>query len=103
MNEIKNLRQTILIVFAALGFITLISAFDTPPNNSSDQEVWDLEASSNGSQVFMWNKVTGEIRKITTNALNKSGVYVTLKEGDTNTDDKKTISVLKGKKKDKND
>ena len=37
-----------------------------------------------------------------TNALNKSGVYVTLKEGDTNTDDKKTISLGK-KNKDKKD
>ena len=97
----KNLTQTTLMFFAALGILAVITAFDNPYENNSDQ-VWDLEVSSNGSQVFLWNKVTGEIRKVTTNALNKSGVYVTLKEGDTNTDDKKTISLGK-KNKDKKD
>ena len=69
----KNIKDITISIFAVIGFVAIITGFT---NNQAQQttpesHVWDLiigEATSNSEgRAYMWNKVTGEVRKISKN------------------------------------
>ena len=66
----KNIKDITISIFAIIGFVAILSSF----NNQAQQEVhgtpeshvWAMEGFDN--DFFMWNKVTGELRKVNGNA-----------------------------------
>ena len=74
----KNIKDIIISIFAVIGFLVMITGFTNEYENAVQQSssilatpeshVWEViigEAnSSNEGRAYMWNKVTGEVRKI---------------------------------------
>ena len=60
----KNIKDITLSIFAIIGFISIITAFNTQPqqqtNGTPESHVWDT--ASDDTDVYMFNKVTGEVR-----------------------------------------
>lgn len=69
----KNIKDIVLSIFAVIGFIALLSSFTTEPKSeisygTPESHVWThvlatSTASTGGSRVYLYNKVTGEMRK----------------------------------------
>ena len=76
----KNIKDITLSIFAIIGFISIISAFNTQSQQEThgtpESHVWDI--SNNENDAYMWNKITGEVRKLPLSM--SSGKYVTLVE-----------------------
>jgi len=74
-NKMKNLKEIIIGIFAVIGVLALVTGFT---NNTETQQmyatpeshVWEIIAIqvpnkiNLGSVFIMWNKVTGEVRKL---------------------------------------
>ena len=76
----KNIKDITISIFAIIGFVAILSSF----NNQTQQEVhgtpeshvWEFQiATTEYANSFAINKVTGEVRKYTSNLLsfNKDG------------------------------
>ena len=68
----KNIKDIILSIFAIIGFISIITAFNTQPEQQThgtpESHVWEFHISTdtgsvNPSPSYAINKVTGEVRK----------------------------------------
>ena len=76
----KNIKDITISIFAIIGFVAILSSF----NNQTQQEVhgtpeshaWEIV---HQSEAYMWNKITGEVRKL---PVGSTGKYVTLVEKD---------------------
>ena len=81
----KNIKDITLSIFAIIGFISIITAFNTQPQQQThgtpESHAWDMIVAPDANPVvYSYNKITGEVRKYNTN-----GLYVkkdgTLTEG----------------------
>ena len=76
----KNIKDITLSIFAIIGFISIITAFNTQPQQQNygtpESHVWEISNVEDDS--FMWNKITGEVRKLPETM--SSGKYITLIE-----------------------
>ena len=81
----ETIKNSIIGAFAIFGFVALISSSNTAPtvihedSNSPESHVWDLKfatGSTSGGEgrAYMWNKETGEVRKISRGFPNIKGV-----------------------------
>tara|TARA_R110000796_G_scaffold247744_1_gene373658 strand:+ start:614 stop:856 length:243 start_codon:yes stop_codon:yes gene_type:complete len=76
----KNIKETIIGVFAVIGFVVIASGFTTnnatqePTYGTPESHVWELKATNSGSiAMYAINKVTGQVKYI------KSGDSETVK------------------------
>ena len=67
----KNLKDITLSIFAIIGFISVITAFNTQPQQSQEPKVhigtpeshiWEMHLHNQLRAYFTINKVTGEVR-----------------------------------------
>ena len=76
----KNIKDITLLAFAVIGFYTIITAFQTTESNQPQQvvngtpesHVWEMITpnNGNGATAYLYNKVTGEVRKYRTDSKN---------------------------------
>ena len=72
----KNIKDITLSIFAVIGFVAILSSFTQEvvytekqiSNGTPESHVWNhvlstTTASTGGSRVYLYNKVTGEMRK----------------------------------------
>ena len=67
----KNIKDITISIFAIIGFAFLLSSFT--PNGAEETEqqvygtpeshVWEFAEQPDSSRPFLYNKVTGEVRK----------------------------------------
>ena len=76
----KNIKDITLSIFAIIGFISIITAFNTQPQQQThgtpESHVWELHLGTFTTHpTFAINKVSGEVRKYSLNtiAINKDG------------------------------
>ena len=78
----KNIKDITLSIFAIIGFVAILSSFNNQPKQEThgtpESHVWDV--ADDDVDVYMFNKVTGEVRKLPEST--SSGKYVTLVEKD---------------------
>tara|TARA_Y200000002_G_scaffold44777_1_gene32412 strand:+ start:343 stop:636 length:294 start_codon:yes stop_codon:yes gene_type:complete len=73
----KNIKDITLSIFAIIGFISIITAFNTQPEQQThgtpESHVWEIYGNNGGqytsTYAYMYNKVTGEVRKLSTRSL----------------------------------
>ena len=67
----KNIKETIIGVFAVIGFVVIASGFSTnneaqePTYGTPESHVWEMHlggTSKNSGGAFAINKVTGEVK-----------------------------------------
>ena len=74
LNIIKNIKDITLSIFAIIGFISIITAFNTQTQQEThgtpESHVWEFHMpqevllnASSSAPSFAINKVTGEVRK----------------------------------------
>ena len=85
----KNIKETIVGVFAVIGFVVVASGFTTnneaqePTYGTPESHVWEIQVSSSSNpRAFAINKVTGEVRKFNSamDRATKDPDYVVMKE-----------------------
>ena len=65
----KNIKETVIGVFAVIGFVVVASGFTTnneaqqPTYGTPESHVWQMTYLGSGSVGFFWNKETGEVRR----------------------------------------
>ena len=83
----KNIKDIALLAFAVIGFYTIITAFTSSESNQPQQvygtpesHVWEMITpnNGNGATAYLYNKVTGEVRKHRTDS--KNYILPTLKK-----------------------
>ena len=67
----KNIKDITISIFAIIGFVFILSSFTNQSevqetHSTPESHVWELAGFDN--DFFMWNKVTGELRKVNGNA-----------------------------------
>ena len=75
----KNIKDITLSIFAIIGFLTILSSFNNQTQQNyrtPESHVWEINNVEDDS--FMWNKITGEVRKLPETM--SSGKYITLIE-----------------------
>jgi len=68
----KNIKETIIGVFAVIGFVVIASGFTTnnatqePTYGTPESHVWEMITpnNGNGATAYLYNKVTGEVRRL---------------------------------------
>ena len=67
----KNIKDITISIFAVIGFVAIITAFTNQPEQANqpttpESHIWEASVapSSNGSRIYLYNKVTGEMRKM---------------------------------------
>ena len=67
----ETIKNSLIGAFAIFGFVALISSSNTEPtvihDGTPESHVWELRASANPegtTGAYMWNKETGEVRKV---------------------------------------
>ena len=62
----KNIKDITLSIFAIIGFISIITAFNTQPQQEThgtpESHVWQIALKESSTAYFLYNKVTGELR-----------------------------------------
>ena len=64
----KNIKETIIGVFAVIGFVVVASGFTTnneaqePTYGTPESHVWEMHLHNGVKGYFAINKVTGEVR-----------------------------------------
>ena len=76
----KNIKDITISIFAIIGFVALLSSFNNQSHDTvPESHIWEMNISSDNDGMFMFNKVTGEVRKYENNYLidsKNSGAYV---------------------------
>ena len=79
-------KDLLLYCLATIGVVALfISATQTQESHEicisiPESHVWEIDdGPSQGA--FLFNKVTGEIKQLSSNAIDKEGMYITMIEG----------------------
>ena len=85
----KNIKDITISIFAIIGFAFLLSSFT--PNGAEQQvygtpesHVWEWSKQPDTSRPFLYNKVTGEVRKynkydVTRKNPDETSGYITMK------------------------
>lgn len=82
----KNIKDITISIFAVIGFVAIITAFNNQPEQANqtiygtpESHVWDMQLDD--TRVYMINKATGEVRFASTTASIKNGgdIYNVLK------------------------
>ena len=67
----KNIKEIVIGIFAVIGFTAIVTGFTNEAQQTPENHVWEVvigdATSSSEGRAYMWNKVTGEIRKISKN------------------------------------
>ena len=62
----KNIKDITLSIFAIIGFISIITAFNTQTQQQThgtpESHVWEIALKESSNVYFLYNKVTGELR-----------------------------------------
>ena len=67
----KNIKETVIGVFAVIGFLAIVSGFTTnnatqqPTYGTPESHVWMMYQGQSKSGAFAINKVTGEVKGYT--------------------------------------
>ena len=72
-----TIKNSIIGAFAIFGLVALISSSNTAPTviqEGTESHVWEF-ASSSGVNKYLYNKVTGEVRFLTSEFIGKQGYY----------------------------
>ena len=66
----KNIKDTILSIFAVIGFVAILSSFTNQPesevsNGTPESHIWSFHMDGDGANTYAFaiNAVTGEVRK----------------------------------------
>ena len=90
----KNIKDITISIFAVIGFVAIITAFTNQPEQVNQPEqanqtttpeshVWEvkiMQPSEKDGKAYMWNKVTGEIRKLTLDDVRPQNIGVKFDE-----------------------
>ena len=87
----KNIKQTIIGVFAIIGVLAILTGSTNttpqPTYTTPESHVWELQiansnASNSGGRAYLVNKVTGEVRKYNRAQPSDKGAneYIVMKE-----------------------
>ena len=69
----KNIKDITISIFAVIGFVAIITAFTNQPEQANqptypESHIWEAiaqeGASNGGTYIYLYNKVTGEMRKM---------------------------------------
>ena len=69
----KNIKDITISIFAIIGFVAILSSFTNQPQSEVSHEnheshVWAFGSHTESyERTFLYNKVTGEIRKLGVN------------------------------------
>lgn len=74
----KNIKDITISIFAVIGFVAIITAFTNQPEQANqptvpESHVWQSDISNEG-RFYLYNKVTGEVRKYSKSIPNKSSM-----------------------------
>ena len=80
----KNIKDITISIFAIIGFVAILSSFNnqTEPQvtyGTPESHVWGIE-DGEAQGAFLFNKVTGEIKQLSSNAIDREGYYMTMIE-----------------------
>ena len=78
----KNWKDKVLGIFAGIGVMTLLMgnySFQPQQYDTPESHVWELNDGP-AQGAFLYNKVTGEIKQLSSNSTDKRGMYITMKE-----------------------
>ena len=67
----KNIKDITISIFAVIGFVAIITAFTNQPEQANqpttpESHVWELllgNPNTGEGRAYLYNKVTGEVRK----------------------------------------
>ena len=67
----KNIKDITISIFAIIGFAFVLSSFTNKETEETTQQVigtpqhhvWELKRQEGSSYAYLYNKVTGEVRK----------------------------------------
>jgi len=79
----KNWKDKVLGIFAGIGLMSLLMGnYSSQPQQYATPEshVWELNDGP-AQGAFLYNKVTGEIKQLSSNSIDKEGMYITMIEG----------------------
>ena len=65
----KNIKDILIGLFAVIGFTAIVTGFtnETSDPQYPESHVWEMEVSeADSGRAYMYNKVTGEVRKYET-------------------------------------
>ncbi|MCH1609068.1 MAG: hypothetical protein L7S52_04845 [Flavobacteriaceae bacterium] len=78
----KNIKDITISIFAIIGFVAIITAFTNQPQQGNqtttpESHAWQSDISPEG-RFYLYNKVTGEVRKYAQKTHGKEGynIYV---------------------------
>ena len=84
----KNIKETIIGVFAVIGFVVIASGFTTnnatqePTHGTPESHVWEMKLRELPATYFLYNKKTGEVRSY--EIINTAAERKALKSGNGN-------------------
>ena len=70
----KNIKDITISIFAIIGFVFILSSFTNQSqetHSTPESHVWEMAGFDN--DFFMWNKKTGELRKVNGNSFDAGG------------------------------
>ena len=74
-----TIKNSIIGAFAIFGFVALISSSNTAPTviheGTPAGHVWAFGSDETGGDAYLFNKVTGEARYLTSSPTNKDAKY----------------------------
>ena len=80
----KNWKDKVLGIFAGIGIMSLLMASNSQQPNvnygTPESHVWELNDGP-AQGAFLYNKVSGEIKQLSSNSIDKEGMYITMIEG----------------------
>ena len=73
-NKMNNIKDIIIGIFAVIGFAAIVTGFtnETSDPQYPESHLWEMEI-SDGGRTYMYNKVTGEVRKYAQRTHGKEG------------------------------
>ena len=74
----KNTKDITISIFAVIGFVAIITAFTNQPEQANqtttpESHVWEAIQNADGAtsgRIYLYNKVTGEMRKMQNGIIN---------------------------------
>ena len=81
----KNWKDKVLGIFAGIGIMSLLmGSYSSQPQQitygTPESHVWGINDGP-AQGAFLYNKVTGQIKQLSSNSIDKEGMYITMIEG----------------------
>ena len=76
-----TIKNSLIGAFAIFGLVALISSSNSAPtvihegSNTPESHVWEFGSDETGGDAYLFNKVTGETRYLTSSPTNKEANY----------------------------